>query len=174
LALANNTSTLSWLQHATRTKGLVMCRLPCLLSGFLSTPSPASYVRVQGKCIPSLINTKANLLSHFELAPLWESAMTQPPNLQFLPTCRLPCPRRVVQNKHDRSAVSRARTFCSWLFLSSGCSGFTPLNMSEPKGVAVLAACLDNLAHFCANPQSDDPVQVKTLNLHLQAAIVCL
>ena len=90
LALADNTSALSWLQHATRTKRPVIRRLARLLTAFLSSPFPAAYVRVQGKHLPGLQNTAADLLSRFELAPSWESAMQQSDHLLPLPTCQVP------------------------------------------------------------------------------------
>jgi len=87
LVLANNTSALSWLQCATRTKHPVVRRLVHLLTSFVSAPFPASYVHVQGKHIPGLTNTA----SHFELALSWESAIELSDNLKPLPTCCLPC-----------------------------------------------------------------------------------
>jgi len=90
LALADNTSALSWLQYATRTKRPVVRRLARLLTAFLSSPFPAALVRVQGKHLPGLENTAADLLSRFELAPSWESAMQQSPLLLPLPTCQVP------------------------------------------------------------------------------------
>jgi len=44
LALADNTSALSWLQYATRTKRPVVRRLARLLTAFLSSPFPAAFV----------------------------------------------------------------------------------------------------------------------------------
>jgi len=90
LALADNTSALSWLQYATRTKRPVVRRLAHLLTAFLSSPFPAAFVRVQGKHLPGLENTEADLLSRFKLAPLWESSLQQSHNLLPLPTCQVP------------------------------------------------------------------------------------
>jgi len=94
LALADNTSALSWLQHATRTRRPVIRRMACFLTAFLSSPFPAQFVRVQGRHLAGKLNVDADLLSCFELAPSWESAMLKSSNLTPLPTCLLP--RRIL------------------------------------------------------------------------------
>jgi len=90
LALADNTSAVSWLQYATRTKRPVIRRLARFLTAFLSSPFPAQLVRVQGRHLAGKLNVEADVLSRFELAPSWESAMQQHSVLAPLPTCQLP------------------------------------------------------------------------------------
>ena len=94
LALADNTSALSWLQYATRTRRPVVRRLARFLTAFLSSPFPAQFVRVQSRHLAGKLNVDADLLSRFELAPSWESAMHKSSNLAPLPTCQLP--RRIL------------------------------------------------------------------------------
>jgi len=72
------------------TKRPVVRRLARLLTAFLSSPFSAAFVRVQGKHLPGLKNTAADLLSQFKLAPSWESAMQQSHHLLPLPTCQVP------------------------------------------------------------------------------------
>jgi len=69
---------------------------------------------------------------------------------------------------------SRATAFRSWLFTSAGYSDVTLLKMTESAAIAVIAAYLDVIARSGVNPQTGDPVQAKTLNLHLQAAAAYL
>jgi len=94
LALADNTSALSWLQYATRTRRPVVRRMARFLTAFLSSPFPAQFVRVQGRHLAGKLNVDADLLSRFELAPSWESAVLTSSNLAPLPTCQLP--RRIL------------------------------------------------------------------------------
>ena len=89
-ALADNTSALSWLRYATRTKRPVVGHLARFLVGLLSHPFPSSTLRVQGRHLAGTTNTGADLLSRFELAPSWESAMEQFQPLAALRTCLLP------------------------------------------------------------------------------------
>ena len=90
LALADNTSALSWLRYATRTKRPPVRRLARFLTAFLASPFLALVLRVQGKHLPGLLNEGADLLSRFEKAPSWESAINQCSHLKHLRTCQLP------------------------------------------------------------------------------------
>jgi len=90
LALADNTSALSWLQYATRTRRPVVRHMARFLTAFLSSPFPAQFVCVQGRHLAGKLNVDADLLSCFKLAPLWESALLNSSNLAPLPTCLLP------------------------------------------------------------------------------------
>ena len=89
-ALADNTSALSWRRYASRTKRPPVRRVARLLLGFLAHPFLALNLRVQGHHLAGDLNTGADLLSRFEKAPSWESAITQCSNLRNLRTCRLP------------------------------------------------------------------------------------
>jgi hypothetical protein len=90
LALADNTSALSWLKYAARTKRPHVRRLSRFLIYFLSQPFPALNLKVRSRHLAGLLNTGADYLSRFELAPSWESAMNQFPPLKNLRTCLLP------------------------------------------------------------------------------------
>ena len=89
-AVADNTSALSWLRYATRTKRTPVRNLARLLTAFLSLPFPAASFRVQGRHLAGKHNKSADHLSRFELSPSWESAMEQCAPLQNLRTCLLP------------------------------------------------------------------------------------
>ena len=90
LAWADNTSALSWLRYASRTKRHPVRRLARFLLAFLAHPFPALNLRVQGKHLAGELNTGADRLSRFELAPSWESAIDQCSHLRHLRTCLLP------------------------------------------------------------------------------------
>lgn len=90
LILADNSTALSWLRYATRTKRPLVRRLSRLLMAFLSHQFPASFISVTSKHIKGIINIGADILSRFEKAPSWESAMELCAQLQTLPTCQLP------------------------------------------------------------------------------------
>ena len=90
LSVADNTSALSWLRYASRTRRPPVRRLARFLLGFLSHPFPSLHVRVQGKHLEGIKNVGADFLSRFEKAPSWESAIAQCSDLKTLRTCRLP------------------------------------------------------------------------------------
>ena len=89
-ALADNTSALSWLRYASRTKRPPVRRLARFLLSLLAHPFPALNVHVQGRHLAGKLNKGADRLSRWELAPSWESVISQCPNLAPLRTCRLP------------------------------------------------------------------------------------
>lgn len=91
LALADNTSALSWLRYATRTRRPPVRRLARFLTAFLCHPFAAEYLRVQGRHLPGLENEGADHLSRFEKSPTWESAMANCAHLTNLRTCQIPC-----------------------------------------------------------------------------------
>jgi hypothetical protein len=90
LARADNTSALSWLRYASRTKRAPVRRLARLLTAFLSREFPSSHLRVQPNHIPGVANVPADHLSRFELSPSWGSAMANCPELKTLRTCQFP------------------------------------------------------------------------------------
>lgn len=90
LARADNTSALSWLRYATRTRRPPVRRLARLLTAFLSHPFAASFVRVQGKHLAGVVNVSADHLSRFEKSASWAAVMANCPNLQHLRICLLP------------------------------------------------------------------------------------
>ena len=84
--LANNTSALSWMQHAARTKRPAVRNLARFLQALLThCPLP---IRLQGKHLPGKENIIADLLSRFLLAPSWGSVIEQ--TSQTL-DCSKPC-----------------------------------------------------------------------------------
>lgn len=89
-ALADNTSALSWLRYASRTKRIPVRNLARLLMAFLSHPFITALLCVQGRHLAGRDNIGADLLSRFENAPSWESATEQYPPLATLRTCLLP------------------------------------------------------------------------------------
>ena len=90
LNLADNTSALSWLRYAARSKRPPVRRLARFLLAFLSHPFPSLNLRVQGKHLEGIKNVGADFLSRFEKAPSWESAISQCSDLRTLRTCRIP------------------------------------------------------------------------------------
>ena len=90
LAWADNTSALSWLRYASRTRRPPVRRLARFLLAFLAHPFPALNLRVQGKHLAGELNKGADRLSRFELAPSWESVIEQVSHLKHLRTCLLP------------------------------------------------------------------------------------
>jgi hypothetical protein len=89
-AQADNTSALSWLRYAARTRRPPIRRLARLLTAFLSHPSATNILRVQGDHLAGKNNTEADSLSRLELCPSWESVMASSPALTNLRTCLLP------------------------------------------------------------------------------------
>jgi hypothetical protein len=89
-AQADNTSALSWLRYASRTRRPPIRRLARLLTAFLSHSSASNILRVQGEHLAGKRNTEADSLSRFELYPSWESVMASSPALTNLRTCLLP------------------------------------------------------------------------------------
>jgi hypothetical protein len=90
LARADNTSALSWLRYATRTKRAPVRRLARLLTALLCHPFPSSHCQVQGKHIAGIVNISANHLSRFEKSPSWEAVMDNCVHLRTLRTCQFP------------------------------------------------------------------------------------
>jgi hypothetical protein len=89
-SIADNTSALSWLLYSGRTTRPPIRRLARFLLAFLAHPFPAANLRIQGKHLPGKHNTGADLLSRFEKAPSWESAIQQFSPLKTLRTCLIP------------------------------------------------------------------------------------
>ena len=90
LARADNTSALSWLRYATRTKRPPVRRIARLLTAFLCHPFVSSCFNIQGKHLAGTANVSADHLSRFKLSPSWEAVMTNCPHLRNLRICRLP------------------------------------------------------------------------------------
>jgi hypothetical protein len=90
LALADNTSALSWLRYASRTKRAPVRNIARLLTAFLCLPFVASNIRVQGRHIPGVANVEADHLSRFEKSASWEAVMAHCAPLKNLRTCQLP------------------------------------------------------------------------------------
>jgi hypothetical protein len=89
-ALADNTSALSWLRYATRTRRVPVRQLARLLTAFLSLPFPTSHFRIDGKHLAGIKNKGADHLSQFEKSPSWASAMANCAPLRTLRVCLLP------------------------------------------------------------------------------------
>ena len=87
---ADNTSALSWLRHASRTRRKPVRRIARFLTAFLCHPFAAEHIRVQGRHLAGSDNDEADHLSRFERSPTWESAMAQCPQLRPLRTCQIP------------------------------------------------------------------------------------
>ena len=87
--LANNTSALSWMQHAARTKRTAVRNLARFLQALLThCPLP---IHLQGKHLPGKEDIKADLLLRFLLAPSWGSVIKQTsPTLDRSKPCRVP------------------------------------------------------------------------------------
>jgi hypothetical protein len=90
LVRADNTSALSWLHYATRTKRAPVRRLARLLTIFLCHPSIVNLLRVQGSHIAGVANVESDHLSRFELSGSWAALMENCPNLKNLRVCLLP------------------------------------------------------------------------------------
>ena len=88
--LAYDTSALSWMQHAARTKRPAVRNLARFLQALLThCPLP---IRLQGKHLPGKENIIADLLSRFLMAPSWGSVIVQSsPTLDCSNPCRVPC-----------------------------------------------------------------------------------
>ena len=94
LVKADNTTAVSWLSYATRTKRANVRRIARFLQDFISHPLPSEHVRVQGEHIPGVTNVGADILSRFEISPSWDSVMS---NYQPLSTLRIsPVPRELL------------------------------------------------------------------------------
>ena len=102
--LADNTSALSWMQHAARTKRPAVRNLARFLQALLThCPLP---IRLQGNHLPGKENIIADLLSRFLLAPSWGSVIEQTsPTLDRSKPCRVP---RVLLSKLARLLRSEA------------------------------------------------------------------
>jgi hypothetical protein len=87
--LADNTSALSWMQHAARTKRPAVRNLARFLQALLThCPLP---IRLQGNYLPGKENIIADLLSRFLMAPSWGSVIEQTsPTLDRSNPCRVP------------------------------------------------------------------------------------
>jgi hypothetical protein len=90
LARADNTSALSWLRYASRTKRAPVRALARLLTAFLAHPFASSHIRLQANHIPGVDNVEADHLSRFKLSPSWEAVMANNPHLKNLRTCQIP------------------------------------------------------------------------------------
>ena len=78
-AISDNTSALSWMQYAARSHAPPIRRLSRLMNAFfLFNTAPT---RLQSSYIPGQLNTEADLLSRFTLAPTWDSVISQIPPL---------------------------------------------------------------------------------------------
>jgi hypothetical protein len=90
LVRADNTSALSWLRYATRTKRLPVRRIARLLTAFLCHSFTATYLHFQGKHLAGIVNVSADHLSRFEKSASWAAVMRNCPNLTNLRICLLP------------------------------------------------------------------------------------
>lgn len=90
LARADNTSALSWLRYATRTKRPKVRFLARLLTAFLSHPFAAPFVLVQGLHLAGTANVNADHLSRPELSESWAAVMENCVQLRNLRVCLLP------------------------------------------------------------------------------------
>ena len=90
LCLADNSSAVSWLRYASRTKRPNVRRLARLLQGFLAHPLCAEFLQVQGKHLPGIDNIGADILSRFKKWKSWDSVMEAHIPLKTLPICQLP------------------------------------------------------------------------------------
>jgi len=87
--LSDNTSGLSWMKHAARSKKKPVSRLARFLQALLTyCPLP---IRVQGDHIKGNKSTVVDLLSQFTLAPYWASVIAQTsPTLDLSKACQVP------------------------------------------------------------------------------------
>jgi hypothetical protein len=90
LAIADNTSALSWLRYASRTKRAPVRNIARLLTAFLCNPFASSHTRTQGRHIPGVENVEADHLSRFEKSASWEAVMANCARLANLRTCQFP------------------------------------------------------------------------------------
>lgn len=90
LARADNTSALSWLRYATRTKRPKVRQLARLLTAFLSHSFASSFIRVQGLHLAGIANVSADHLSRPEKSPSWAAVMENCVHLRNLRICLLP------------------------------------------------------------------------------------
>ena len=90
LVRADNTSALSWLRYATRTKRAPVRRIARLLTAFLCSSFAAKTVRVQGMHLAGVANVSADHLSRFEKSASWAAIMDNCPNLTPLRICQVP------------------------------------------------------------------------------------
>ena len=90
LVRADNTSALSWLRYASRSKRKPVRRIARLLTAFLSHPSIVALVRVQGLHLAGVLNVGADHLSRFKKSASWAAIMDNCPNLTNLRICLLP------------------------------------------------------------------------------------
>ena len=90
LARADNTSALSWLRYASRTKRKPIRRIARFLTALLCHHSIASLLCVQGKHLAGTANVSADHLSRFEKSASWAAIMENCPHLSTLRVCLLP------------------------------------------------------------------------------------
>jgi len=90
LACADNTSALSWLRYASRTKRPPVRRLAHLLTDFLSQPFSATSLQIQPRHIQGVSNVEADHLSRFEKSPSWANVTASCPKLRPLRVCLIP------------------------------------------------------------------------------------
>jgi len=90
LVCADNTSALSWLRYASRTKRPPVRRLARLLTHFLSQVFPATSLQLQPRHIRGVSNVEADNLSRLEKSPSWANVMASCPRLRPLRVCLIP------------------------------------------------------------------------------------
>jgi hypothetical protein len=90
LVRADNTSALSWLRYATRTKRPPIRRIARLLTAFLCHLFTATYLHFQGKHLAGVVNVSADHLSRPEKSASWAAVMRNCPNLTNLRICLIP------------------------------------------------------------------------------------
>jgi hypothetical protein len=87
---ADNTSALSWLRYASRTRRAPVRAIARFLTAFLCHPFPSSNIQVQGLHLAGVLNVAADHLSRFRKSPSWEAVMANNPQLRTLRTCQIP------------------------------------------------------------------------------------
>jgi hypothetical protein len=103
-ALADNTSALSWMSHASRSLNpTVSCLARFLTALQVHLPLQA---HLTGRHLPGLQNTGADVLSRVHQYPSWGSAIAACSLLEALPAYRLP--RKLLLTMH--SAISSTQT----------------------------------------------------------------
>ena len=88
--IADNTTCLSWLRYASRTRRVPVRNLARFVLALLSDPFAASSIRFQGKHLAGKLNVGADRLSRPALAPTWSDAMNEVADLRPLRTFLIP------------------------------------------------------------------------------------
>jgi len=140
--LANNTSALSWMQHAARTKRPAVRNLARFLQALLThCPLPLC---LQGKHLPGKEHTIADLLLCFLLAPLWGSVIEQ---TSPTPDCSKPCQvPRALLSQLTRLLMSDANEEMSATTMMHSSSSFYPI-----AGAPLLQSRVSQDAHTGAS-----------------------